>query len=97
MLKGCHGLPGLILAVFDTSTNQRFIANTVRKKNNAILLELNDEMKTTRECFNKAQKEYCENAGTMIANSGLVQKVTSTNGDSGPSYKRIFFNSIELE
>ncbi len=91
------GLPGLILAVYDTSTNQRFIANTVRKKQNAIVLVDRKEMKTTRERFNKAQKEYCENAGTMIANSGLVQKVTSTNGDIGPSYKRIFFNPIELE
>ena len=91
------GLPGLILAVYDTSKSQCFIANTIRKGNSAIVMKDRKEFKTTRERFNKALREYNENPAEMFERAGLMPTVVNEEGDVNPPYRRLFFNSIELE
>ncbi|MCQ2197580.1 MAG: GLPGLI family protein [Bacteroidaceae bacterium] len=91
------GLPGLILAVYDTTTHQRFIANTLRKGGNAVKKVDRKEMKTTREYFNKALKEYKMNPLGIIGGTDLMPNAVNEVGNTTTPNRRLFFNPIELE
>lgn len=92
------GLPGLILAVYDKTTVQRFIVNTIRNLQSPILHKEINYFKTTRERFNKALKNYKEGPLEMLQNTPLMPTVVENGGgDYGTPNKRLIFNSIELE
>ncbi|MBQ0018978.1 MAG: GLPGLI family protein [Bacteroidales bacterium] len=91
------GLPGLILAIYDTSTCQRFIANTIRMGKSCIKRIERDDIKTTREKFNKALKQYKEDPRGLRHAMGIEVKVVNNGGETGTPYRRGFYNPLELE
>lgn len=88
-----NGLPGLILKLSDKSGEQMFIAEEIRKYEYSIGLGKGSPGKTTREKFNAAFRNYCENVGKIWANSGMIKGETAERLKNS----RKFFSPIELE
>lgn len=90
-----NGLPGLILRLEDSLGEHMFEA--IEAKNHVYPIGWREKLysKTTREKYNADLRDYKENAGSIIAASGMVEM----SEESEESFKktRLFFNPIELE
>ncbi|MDE6095785.1 MAG: GLPGLI family protein [Muribaculaceae bacterium] len=89
-----NGLPGLILRIEDSEHIHLFDA--IETKNDPYPLGYSKKsyLKTTREKFNAAFKDYKENAGQKFLDSGLIAR----QGENEYLKKRrLFFAPIELK
>ncbi len=91
-----QGLPGLILKLED-STGEHFF-EAIGTKNDVFPFGYGKKLycKTTREKFNNLYKEYCQNSGAMLVDSGMVIP-RSEEEELMLRSKKLFFAPIELE
>lgn len=90
-----NGLPGLILRLEDSKGEHMFEA--VDLKDHVYPIGKKDRLysKTTREKYNTELREYKENAGAMLVESGMVR--LEENESRRMKKTRLFYNPIELE
>lgn len=89
------GLPGLVLKAYDDGRHQRFDAIVVRKVKSGITRVDRDEIRTTRERYNKSLADFKENPQNVVEGFGLMPK--NADGTSAQLVQRLFFNPYELE
>ena len=91
-----NGLPGLILRLEDSKGEHMFEA--VDSKDHVYPIGWRRKSiisKTTREKYNADLRDYKENAGAMLVDSGMVQ--VDENRGANMRKVRLFYNPIELE
>ena len=91
-----NGLPGLILRLEDSKGEHMFEA--VDSKDHVYPIGWRRKSiisKTTREKYNADLRDYKENAGAMMVDSGMVQ--VDENRGANMRKVRLFYNPIELE
>lgn len=95
------GLPGMIMKMIDNSRTHKFEAIAITD-DKCELRFFPDYAKryfhTTRERFLKEAKDWAENPGMKIQQSGFVIKAVDSNGKPMKSAtRRLFYNPLELE
>ena len=91
-----NGFPGLILRLEDSKGEHMFEA--VDSKDHVYPIGWRRKSiisKTTREKYNADLRDYKENAGAMMVDSGMVQ--VDENRGANMRKVRLFYNPIELE
>jgi GLPGLI family protein len=87
------GLPGLILKVEDSKKEVSFECIAIDKPHwkDPIYMNESDYMKTNKKTFLKLYKQYKDNPGAVIQNSGMIQ------GDiPAKAFRKRAYNPIEL-
>lgn len=90
-----QGLPGLILKVEDSEGDHSIYA--IGFKNDIFPIGCTDRayMPTSREKYIEAKKDYSENAGRIMAESGMVELTDDTKKEFAG--RRLFYAPMELE
>lgn len=91
------GLPGLVLKAEDEKKEHLFLAISIRKGGNGIKTYTDSwEIKTTREKFNTALKDFRLNPRDMMQSMNLMPKNLDASSATLPN-SRMFYNPIEKE
>ena len=91
-----QGLPGLILKLEDSTGQHYFEAIGTKKDVYPFGYKKSLYCKTTREKFNNLYKDYCQNSGNMLVDSGMVIPQSEEEEQMLRS-RRMFYSPIELE
>lgn len=90
------GLPGLILRVVSADKEHEFTAISIRKAKSPITLEKKSIIQTTREKFNRTEKEYKSAPGQYMAGSQLAPQ-DMQGKEIRINNKKLFYNPEEKE
>lgn len=90
-----QGLPGLILKIEDSTGEHMIEAMGFKKDEYPFGYHTRLFCKTTREKYNNEFKDYCENSGKIIADSGMV--FDTPENLNKLRKRRRFYAPIELE
>jgi len=92
-----HGLPGLIMEVYDTQKHYVFEFVGIKKSDANITLLPHQYTNTTREKFLKIYKNYIKNPIAFIsASSGITIEPVSSNKKKPKAAKTIHYDLMEL-
>ena len=93
-----RGLPGMILRADDSTWTQHWEAFAIREASNPITRQTSDDITTTRERYNRLEREYKNDPIGTLQRNGTISKIINAKGE--PSKNRgnsLFYNPPELE